>query len=259
MNIYLQIFTCFAKIGAFTIGGGYAMIPIIEREVVKRKKWMDEQDFMDVLAISQSAPGLLAVNISIFLGYRLRGLKGSIIATLGSILPSFIIILLIAMFFTGYQDNPTVVRVFKGIRPVVVALIAVPVINMAKKAKLNLYTGFLAAITCILILFLKVSPVYILMTVGVIFTIISFAGHNKVMIYLKSKNSSLKKDLNNSDNHHIPTRQMIEQDKRKDGHSCKQIKNNDSQNNLMHLSGEQTHGKKTTSAQKQGNNNNNTQ
>lgn len=177
MNIYLQIFTSFAKIGAFTIGGGYAMIPLIQREVVDKKKWIDEQDFMDVLAISQSSPGLLAVNISIFLGYRLRGTKGSVVATLGSILPSFMIILLIAMFFAGYRDNPAVIKVFKGIRPVVVALIAVPVVNMAIKSKLNIYTGLLAIVTACLILFLKVSPVYILLTVGVVFLIISLKQH----------------------------------------------------------------------------------
>ena len=170
MNIYLKIFTTFAKIGAFTIGGGYAMTPIIQREVVEKNGWIEEKDFMDILAISQSAPGILAVNISIFLGYRLRGVKGSIVATLGSALPSFLIILLIAMFFAGYQDNPTVIKIFKGIRPAVVALIAVPMINMAKKAKLNIYTGTLAAVTAALIVFLKVSPLYILLVVGVIFT-----------------------------------------------------------------------------------------
>lgn len=179
MNIYLKIFTCFAKIGAFTIGGGYAMIPIIQKEVVDKNKWIGEQDFLDVLAISQSAPGILAVNISIFLGYRLKGVKGSIAATLGSTLPSFLIILLIAMFFTGYQDNPTVISIFKGIRPVVVTLIAAPMINMAKKAKLNIYTGTLAAITALLIVFLKVSPVYILLVVGVIFISMT-AGRRRI-------------------------------------------------------------------------------
>ena len=170
MNIYLDIFTCFAKIGAFTIGGGYAMIPIIQKEVVDKRGWISEEDFMDVLAISQSAPGILAVNISIFLGHKLKGTKGSIVATLGSTLPSFTIILLIAMFFAGYQDNPTVMAIFKGIRPVVVSLIAVPMINMAKKAKLNFYTGSLAVITALLIIFMKVSPLYILLVVAVVFT-----------------------------------------------------------------------------------------
>ena len=170
MNIYLDIFTCFAKIGAFTIGGGYAMIPIIQKEVVDKRGWISEEDFMDVLAISQSAPGILAVNISIFLGHKLKGTKGSIVATLGSTLPSFTIILLIAMFFAGYQDNPTIMAIFKGIRPVVVSLIAVPMINMAKKAKLNFYTGALAVITALLIIFMKVSPLYILLVVAVVFT-----------------------------------------------------------------------------------------
>lgn len=149
------------------------MIPIIQREVVEKNKWISEEDFLDVLAISQSAPGILAVNISIFLGYRLRGTRGSIVATLGSALPSFLIILLIAMFFAGYQDNPTVVSIFKGIRPVVVSLIAVPMINMAKKAKLNIYTGMLAAATALLIVFLNVSPLYILLVTGVIFTTVT--------------------------------------------------------------------------------------
>lgn len=167
MNQYLEIFSCFAKIGAFTIGGGYAMIPIIQKEVVDKKRWIEEEDFLDVLAISQSAPGLLSVNISIFLGYRLKGVKGSIVATLGSVLPSFLIILLIAMFFAGYQDNPTVIKIFKGIRPVVVSLIAVPVINMAKKAKLNIYTAMLAVATALLVTFVKVSPIYILLVAGV--------------------------------------------------------------------------------------------
>ena len=170
MNIYLDIFTCFAKIGAFTIGGGYAMIPIIQKEVVDKRGWISEEDFMDILAISQSAPGILAVNISIFLGHKLKGTKGSIVATLGSTLPSFTIILLIAMFFAGYQDNPTIMAIFKGIRPVVVSLIAVPMINMAKKAKLNFYTGSLAVITALLIIFMKVSPLYILLVVAVVFT-----------------------------------------------------------------------------------------
>lgn len=174
MNKYLEIFTCFAKIGAFTIGGGYAMVPVIQKEVVDKKKWIEEQEFLDILAISQSAPGLLAVNISIFLGYKLKGVKGSIVATLGSITPPFLIILAIAMFFAGYQDNPTVIKIFKGIRPVVVALIAVPVINMAKKSKLNIYTGTLALCTMLLIVFAKVSPIYILFVAGIIFTFLRF-------------------------------------------------------------------------------------
>lgn len=127
-----QIFTVFAKIGAFTIGGGYAMIPLIRDEMIKRD-WMTDEELPDIIAMAQSAPGVLAVNMSIFVGHKLHGVKGSVVATLGSVLPSFITILLIAMIFTNFRDNPVVERIFKGIRPVVVSLIAVPMINMARK------------------------------------------------------------------------------------------------------------------------------
>ena len=100
MNIYLESFGIFFKIGAFTIGGGYAMVPLIENEIVTKRKWIAQEDFIDLLAISQSAPGILAVNISIFIGYKLRGIRGSIITALGTILPSFIIILLSPCSFT---------------------------------------------------------------------------------------------------------------------------------------------------------------
>ena len=105
MNIYLESFGIFFKIGAFTIGGGYAMVPLIENEIVTKRKWIAQEDFIDLLAISQSAPGILAVNISIFIGYKLRGIRGSIITALGTILPSFIIILAIALFFHSFKDN----------------------------------------------------------------------------------------------------------------------------------------------------------
>ena len=164
MASYWQIFTVFAKIGAFTIGGGYAMIPIIQKEIISRG-WLKEDDFTDIVTLAQSAPGLLAVNISIFTGYRLKGTKGSIIATSGCILPPFLIILAIAMAFSGYQDNPVVIRIFKGIRPVMVALIAVPMINMAKKANKRWWAWVLSAVSVGLVAFLKVSPIYILICV----------------------------------------------------------------------------------------------
>ncbi len=110
MNIYFETFGIFFKIGAFTIGGGYAMVPLIENEIVTKRKWITQDDFINLLAISQSAPGILAVNISIFIGYKLKGIPGSIITALGTILPSFIIILAIALFFpqlSGQCDRRT--------------------------------------------------------------------------------------------------------------------------------------------------------
>ena len=159
-----QIFAVFAKIGAFTIGGGYAMIPIIQDEM-SRRGWISDDELPDIVALSQSAPGVLAVNISIFAGYRLRGLKGSIAATLGSITPSFCIILAIAMLFTAFKDNPWVVRAFKGIRPVVIALIAVPMLNMAKKCCKAWWAWLLAILALVLVAFLNVSPIYIILCV----------------------------------------------------------------------------------------------
>ena len=162
-----QIFTVFAKIGAFTIGGGYAMIPIIQAEMSKRG-WISDDELPDIVALSQSAPGVMAVNISIFAGHKLRGIKGSIAATLGSILPSFVIILAVAMFFTAFKDNPWVERAFKGIRPVVIALIAVPMINMARKCCKRWWAWLLAAAALVLVAFLNVSPIYILLCVIVV-------------------------------------------------------------------------------------------
>ena len=159
-----QIFAVFAKIGAFTIGGGYAMIPVIQAEM-SRRGWIGDDELPDIVALSQSAPGVMAVNISNFAGYRLRGVKGSIAATLGSILPSFLAILAIAMFFTAFRDNPWVERAFKGIRPVVISLILVPMINMAKRACRSWWAWLLAVVSLVLVAFLSVSPVYIIICV----------------------------------------------------------------------------------------------
>ena len=157
MNIYLEAFGIFFKIGAFTIGGGYAMVPLIENEIVTKRKWIAQEDFIDLLAISQSAPGILAVNISIFIGYKLRGIRGSIITALGTILPSFIIILAIALFFHS----------FKGIRPAVVALIAAPTFTMGRSAKINRYNLWIPVVSAILIWLLGFSPIWIIIAAGV--------------------------------------------------------------------------------------------
>ena len=162
-----QIFTVFAKIGAFTIGGGYAMIPLVRDEMIKRD-WMSDEELPDIIAMAQSAPGVLAVNMSIFVGHKLRGVKGSVVATLGSVVPSFVAILLIAMVFTNFRDNPVVERIFKGIRPVVVSLIAVPMINMARKNIKTWWAWAISAVTLFLVAFLSFSPVYILLVLIVV-------------------------------------------------------------------------------------------
>lgn len=167
MNIYLEAFGIFCKIGTFTIGGGYAMVPLIENEIVDKRKWIAKDDFINLLAIAQSVPGILAVNISIFIGYKLRGIRGSIATTLGTILPSFVIILAIALFFHNFKDNPIVERIFKGIRPAVVALIAAPTFAMAKSARINRYTLWIPVISALLIWLLGFSPIWIIIAAGI--------------------------------------------------------------------------------------------
>lgn len=162
-----QLFSIFLKIGAFTIGGGYAMIPLIEAEVVDKKKWINKNDFLDLLAIAQSAPGVFAVNMAIFIGYRLRGLKGCLSSALGAILPSFCIILLIASFFHQIKDFQIIEQLFMGIRPAVVALIAVPTFSMAKTAKINRYTIWITILSALLIWMVGLSPIWVIILAGI--------------------------------------------------------------------------------------------
>ncbi|MBR2129228.1 MAG: chromate transporter [Bacteroidales bacterium] len=173
-----QIFLVFAKIGAFTIGGGIPMIAAIKSELTKRG-WLNDEDFVDIITLAQTAPGLFAVNISILTGYKLRGNKGSVVATIASCLPPFMIILLVAIFFTSFKDNEYVLRAFKGIRPVVVALIGVPMIDMIKATKMKWWSWIIVISSMTLVCFLKVSPIYILICVMVTSFAIAYYNEKK--------------------------------------------------------------------------------
>ena len=162
MRELLDIFWSFLKIGAFTFGGGYAMIPLIQHEVIHKRRWIEERDFLDLLTLAQTAPGLFAVNISILTGHKLRGTKGSVVATIGSCLPPFLIILMVAMFFTAFKDNEYIIRAFKGIRPVVVALIGVPLLDMFKSMKMRWWSWLTVITSMVTVCFLKFSPIYII-------------------------------------------------------------------------------------------------
>ena len=173
-----QIFLVFAKIGAFTIGGGIPMIAAIKSELVERK-WLNDEDFIDIITLAQTAPGLFAVNISILTGHKLRGTKGSVVATIGSCLPPFLIILMVAMFFTSFKDNEYIIRAFKGIRPVVVALIGVPMIDMIKATKMRWWSWVIVVSSMILVCFMKVSPIYILICIIVVAAFVSWHNNRK--------------------------------------------------------------------------------
>jgi chromate transporter len=164
--MHYALLKTFFKIGLFTLGGGYAMIPLIEAEVVDKHHWVSKEEFMDLIAISQSCPGVFAINISIFIGYKLRKIGGALAAALGTALPSFLIILLIAMFFHRFQDNPVVASIFRGIRPAVVALIAVPTFNLARSAKITWVNCWIPIASALLIWLMGVSPIYIIILAG---------------------------------------------------------------------------------------------
>lgn len=152
-GIYRKLFMSFLRIGAFTFGGGWAMISLIEREVVDNRRWIRREEFLDLLAVAQALPGILAVNISVAVGDKLRGMRGSLAAALGTILPCFLIILTIAIFLTPdlIQNNHIVASIFRGIRPAVVALIVAPVITSAKSAKINWKNLWIPVVVALLI------------------------------------------------------------------------------------------------------------
>lgn len=166
-------FLSFIKIGLFTIGGGYAMIPLVEREVVTRRQWLTPEEFLDSLTLAQTVPGLLAVNMAIFVGYKLKGAWGALVTAIAAILPSFVIILIIAIFFGNYKDNEIVERIFKGIRPAVVALLVVPVINLCKQIKLSWKQAWIPVLA-VLIIVLGGSAVLVIMSAIILSLLYSY-------------------------------------------------------------------------------------
>ncbi len=178
--LYLQLFWTYLKIGTFTIGGGYVMLSMIEREIVERKGWIDREEFMNMIALAQAAPGLIAVNSAIFIGWRIGGWRGVLATVLGAVLPSFLIILAIAMVFQNYKDLPAVEAIFKGIRPAVVALIAAPLINMARNSKITWGTSFIPILGALLIWIGGLSPVWIILTTVIVALLYTYLKERRI-------------------------------------------------------------------------------
>lgn len=162
----LKFFLTCNKIGALTLGGGYAMIQVMEHEFVDKNHWLDKQEFMDVLIVAQATPGIFAIDMASHIGYKARGVLGGIVGALGIAIPSIIAIILIAMFFHTFKDNPYVMKFFRTVRPAVVALIAVPCFNMARTAKINRRNVWIPLLSCVLISVFGVSPVLIIIASG---------------------------------------------------------------------------------------------
>lgn len=163
MASLISLFGSFLKIGTFTIGGGYAMIPLMEKELVDRHEWIDRNAFLDLVALSQSMPGVFAVNMATSIGYRLRGVAGVVAAVAGNIAMPIAFILLLALFFHSFNDNDAIRRIFMGLRPAVVALIAAPVFTLARTAGLTWRNAWIPLLSALLIVLFGVSPVWVIL------------------------------------------------------------------------------------------------
>ncbi len=168
MSIYSDLFLTFSKIGSFTLGGGYAMVPVMEREIVDKKGWLTQEEFTDILVVAQSTPGLFAIDMASHIGYKYRGVLGGIVGALGVALPSIVIILLIALLFQSFKDNIYVEKIFMGIRPCVVALILTPCFRMAKSAKITKYNCWIPIVCALLISLFGVSPIWCIIVAGIV-------------------------------------------------------------------------------------------
>ncbi|WP_024615643.1 chromate transporter [Clostridium sp. Ade.TY] len=167
MDKILKMFIAFFKIGAFTFGGGYAMIPIIEEEVVNKQGWVSKEEFMDMLVVSQSFPGAMAVNCSIFIGYKISGVIGGVVALLGVALPSFLIILLIATLFMQFRHNYYVNLAFKGISAAVPILVLTGVVSLAKGVNRNLRNGIILVLALLALTVFKINPIIVIVVAAI--------------------------------------------------------------------------------------------
>ncbi len=168
MGKLLDIFWVFLKIGSFTFGGGYAMIPLIEEEIVNKKKWVTSNEIIDLFAIAESIPGAIAINTATFIGYKISGRKGAIAANIGVILPSLTIITLIASVFSKFQNDPNVQAALLGIRSCVVALILMAAVSVGKKAIKDKITFLVAILAMVSIAFLDIHPIFAIISGAVI-------------------------------------------------------------------------------------------
>ncbi len=171
-----KLFYIFFKIGAFTFGGGYAMLPLIQREIVETQHWLEEEEFLDIIAIVQTIPGAIAVNSSVFIGYKLSGIIGAIFATLGAIIPSFVVILLIATFFANIQDAKLVQAIFSGIRPAVASLIFIAAFKLGRVLNRNLFNILIISLSIIAIAILDIHPILVIISAGTLGLIRKMGG-----------------------------------------------------------------------------------
>ena len=179
MKTLLRMFFTFARIGGFTFGGGYAMLPMLQKEVVEKYKWATNDELLDYYAIGQCTPGVIAVNTATFIGYKLKGIPGAIFATLGVVSPSVVIIGLIAAFVSNFRDLEVVQWAFSGIRAAVVALILSAAIKIGKKSLVDIFTVLIFVAVTVLSFFTDLSPVIFVVTAAVCGLVIKLSKEKK--------------------------------------------------------------------------------
>ena len=181
MKMLLRLFLTFARIGGITFGGGYAMIPMFQKEVVERYGWATNEDLMDYYAIGQCTPGVIAVNVATFVGGKIKGIPGAIAATLGAVTPSIIILTIIAAFISNFHHLPIVQYAFCGIRAAVVALILSAILKLSKKSIVDIFTFIMFILIALLSFFTDLSPIIFVIAAGVCGLIINLSGiRNKI-------------------------------------------------------------------------------
>ena len=179
MNVLAELFIVFFKLGAFTIGGGIAMLPLLKSELIERKKWFTAEEFVDAVAVCQGLPGVIAVNMATYVGYKKKGLAGSLVSTFAVVTPSFLMILVIARFLSSISGNPYVVGAMAGFRVAALGLVVVAIIQLAPAALKGPWTVAAAALAFVLIAVLNVDTAYVILLFMILGLVVTFAGENK--------------------------------------------------------------------------------
>jgi chromate transporter len=190
MNILLELFVVFFKLGAFTIGGGIAMLPLLQNTLINEKKWFTKEEFMDIVAVCQSLPGVVAINMATYVGFKKKGLMGSIVSTFGVVIPSFTMILIIAKFITSLGDNRVLMGAMAGLRAAALGMVAVAMIQLMPAAVKNLWALLAAAAAFVLIAVLKVNTAYVILLFAALGIAVTFAGGRRTAAIAAEESST---------------------------------------------------------------------
>lgn len=194
MNILVELFIVFFKLGAFTIGGGIAMLPLLQNTLINEKKWFTKEEFMDIVAVCQSLPGVVAINMATYVGYKKKGLAGSIVSTFGVTIPSFTMILIIAKFITSMGDNGVLMGAMAGLRAAALGMVVVAMIQLMPAAIKNKWAMLAAIGAFVLIAILKVNTAYVILLFAVLGIAVTFAGSRKTVAAAEGTDAGAESD-----------------------------------------------------------------